>query len=140
MLEECRSIVARLTPPGKSAIASLGVAGPRAWEAVRSLFRRPRQALLPDALDTGRVYFGSLGETATGADDVILFIRSAQPKFIAEVNCHGGPEAIQYLEALLVARGLERAHADVWSAHRDGAEQAEMCALLARCSQICPDG
>ena len=45
-MSEPRSLVACLTPPGKGALATLGLAGPAAWPAVRELFR-PLRGELP---------------------------------------------------------------------------------------------
>src|SRR5437868_5180402 len=38
--------VARLTPPGQGALATLGLYGPRAWAVLRAVFR-PRVGALP---------------------------------------------------------------------------------------------
>src|SRR4051812_5660508 len=79
-----KTIVARLSPPGKSAIACLGVAGPRAWDIVRSKFVRPNDRPLPDAPTPSDLYFGSLD------DDVVLFVRHVEPMCVLEIDCHGG--------------------------------------------------
>ncbi len=125
------TIVARLSPPGKSAIACLGLAGPRAWESVRSLFRRPNQQPLPESPSAPCLFFGSLGDVQSGADDVVLFVRQIEPFVLLEIHCHGGPEVIRLLESQLAERGVEVLSAENWNAAID--DRAEILDILSRC-------
>jgi tRNA modification GTPase len=125
------NVIARLTPPGKSAIACVGVAGPAAWEGLRTLFRRPGGTVLTPT--PRQVYYGRLGESPSNADDVVLLIREVEPTFVAEIHCHGGPEVIRLLEAQLVERGLEIVSAEAWNARRHGADRAAVQEVLMRC-------
>jgi tRNA modification GTPase len=96
-------MVALLTPPGKSALATLGLAGPRAWEAARELFR-PTRGELPEEPEAGRFWLGRMGEEA--ADEVVLAVFRTVPRLVVEVHCHGGPEVTGMLLELLTGRGL----------------------------------
>jgi tRNA modification GTPase len=126
------NLVTRLTPPGKAAIACLGVAGPQAWQAVRQLFRRPRGLPLPDAPAPRQVYFGTLGDRAAGADDVVLFVRAVAPTFLAEIHCHGGPEVVRLIESLFVAHGLGSVSLEGWNTRVHGSDRAARLNILAR--------
>src|SRR5436853_3671573 len=128
------TIVVRLTPPGKSAIACLGIAGPRAWDAVRAHFRRRNDALLPEIPTTRQTLFGRFGDLTVGSDEVIIFIRQMEPTPIVEIHCHGGPEVIKLIEGILAKHGVETALLDRWLAVIHGAEKAAMIDILVRCT------
>src|SRR5262249_14062263 len=128
-----QNIIARLSPPGKSAIACLGVAGPAARDVVRSLFRRPRGTAFPDNPQPRSVLAGNFGDAASGADDVVLFIQQTAPAFVAEINCHGGPEVVRLLESLFIDRGFVAVVPTTWSNFVHGAERTAMIEVLTRC-------
>lgn len=96
--------VAVLTPPGKSALAVLGIAGPRAWETVGELFS-PRRGALPDVPEVGRFWLGRVGEDV--ADDAVLAVRRLTPQVEVELHVHGGREVVRWLTELLLTRGVE---------------------------------
>ncbi len=102
-MSEPRSLVACLTPAGRSALATLGLCGPRAWAAVRELFV-PRRGALPDIPEEGRFWLGRLGDAA--ADEGVLAVRGAGPVPCIEVHVHGGREVVCWLTELFVERGL----------------------------------
>lgn len=91
------TLMARLTPPGKAAIATLAVRGPLAWEATRRLFQ-PRRGALPAAPTPGHCWLGRLA-----GDDVILTAKSA----VIEVHCHGGIEVARLIEEAYAQHGVE---------------------------------
>ena len=93
------TIIACLTPPGKAAIATLGVRGPKAWDITCQLFQ-PRKGSLPDAPDAGRFWFGRLG-----GDEVILAVKQCTPAPHLEIHCHGGIEVVRMIEELYVECG-----------------------------------
>ncbi|MBO0696762.1 MAG: 50S ribosome-binding GTPase [Zavarzinella sp.] len=101
-MTEDRVIV--LTPPGSGAIAVLAVCGPRAWPAIRELFRPAGPKPVPAEAPSAGVWFGRLG--AGGADEVIL-IAHAPDHF--EIHCHGGRQVVAWILDLFHARGLEDA-------------------------------
>jgi tRNA modification GTPase len=98
------TVVALLTPPGKSALATLGVAGPLAWEVVRGLFSPRSGKPLPEAPQPGRWWLGRAGDDL--ADDAVLAVRRGEPIPLVELHVHGGREVSRYLADLLVERGL----------------------------------
>jgi tRNA modification GTPase len=98
--------VSVLTPPGAAAIATVAVAGPRAWEAARQLFRPAGTKPLPEAPELHRFWFGTLGE-GTG-DEVILAVKQVGPEPHIEVHCHGGRWVVRWVvESFLASGGRE---------------------------------
>ncbi len=96
--------IACLTPPGRGAIATLGLHGPRAWEVVRQLFRPRAGAELPAEPQPGRFWLGRLG--ADVADEVVLAVKRSEPVPWLEAHCHGGPEVVRLLAEQFQARDL----------------------------------
>jgi tRNA modification GTPase len=109
--------VACLTPPGRGAIATLGLYGPRAWESARQLFRTRSNTELPDASPAGRFYLGRLGKDI--ADEVVLAIRRAEPTPWLEIHCHGGREAVRLLLDLFQDSGLVVCSRDEFPRHTE---------------------
>jgi tRNA modification GTPase len=95
--------VACLTPPGRGALGTLGLFGPRAWDVLRELFR-PRHGSLPPSPPAGRFWLGRLGDEV--ADEVVVAVRRSSPVPWVEVHGHGGPEVLAFLAGLLTGRGL----------------------------------
>lgn len=93
-----------LSPPGRAALATIGLHGPRAWEAVRKIVRRPQGRPLPETPTPGRFWFAHAGDTSV--DDVVLAVKSAEPLPLVEIHCHGGKEVVRFLTELFVADGL----------------------------------
>ena len=89
--------IARLTPAGTGAIATLAVRGPAAWMITRSLFR----ARMPDVPIGGKFYLGRLGEDANASDEIVVAVK---PEGI-ELHCHGGIEVVRFLQEMFIARG-----------------------------------
>ncbi|HLN26621.1 MAG TPA: GTPase [Gemmataceae bacterium] len=100
------TFVSRLTPVGNAAIATLGLCGPAAYVAIRTLFHPSGQqsGQLPEFPDRGRIWFGRLGEKT--ADEVVVSIQSNQPAPWVEVHCHGGNEVVRMLLDLFAAHGI----------------------------------
>jgi tRNA modification GTPase len=94
------TLVACLTPPGQGAIATLGLHGPAAWDALRDLFRPRSGKPLPEAAHANQFWLGRCG--ADVADDVVLAVRDGR----YEIHCHGGYAVVQMLLDLFTARGL----------------------------------
>jgi len=90
------TVLAILTPPGRSALATLALHGPDAWAAVRAHF----QPALPETPEPGRTWLGRLGRDV--ADEVVLACKAAW----VEVHCHGGPEVVRLLVELFAERGV----------------------------------
>ncbi len=88
--------VAVLTPAGTGAIATLAVAGPTAWDAVKARFR-PAKGTLPETPPVGRFWYGSLG------DEVVVAVREEW----IEVHCHGGRRVVRWMIEQFVQLGCE---------------------------------
>jgi tRNA modification GTPase len=96
------TLFAVLTPPGKAAIATLGVRGAQAWQITRQLFQ-PVRGVLPEQPIAGRFWYGRLGDDA--ADEVIVAVKEVDPCPALEIHCHGGIAVVQMIEELYVERG-----------------------------------
>ena len=97
--------VARLTPPGTGAIATLAVRGPDAWTIARKLFRPAGPNPLPDEPKVGAFWFGRLGEGV--ADEVVLAVKALAPVPCVEVHCHGGRQVVRWLLETFAAQECE---------------------------------
>ena len=95
--------VSVLTPPGTGAIATVAVAGPRAWGIARWLFRPAGTRPLPESPEPRRVWFGTLGE-GTG-DEVVLAVKQTEPEPVVEVHCHGGRRVVRWVVEQFTERG-----------------------------------
>ena len=95
--------VALLTPPGRGALAVVGVAGRDALAAVARLFV-PRGATSLDARPDGAIVFGRWGDAERG-EELVVVRRSAQR---LEVHCHGGLAASDAVLASLEEAGAVR--------------------------------
>lgn len=104
MTEEA-DLVCVLTPPGAAAIATIALRGPRVWSVVRDLFQPLSAAPLPDCPTFGRFWPGKFGETAR--DEVVLAVKRIEPVPSLELQCHGGPEVLRFLQELLISRGIK---------------------------------
>ncbi len=93
------TLLACLTPPGKAAIATLGVRGPLAWPITCVLFK-PFKGALPAEPTPGRFWFGKLG--LAQADDAILAVKDQS----LELHCHGGIEIVRMIQDLYRERGV----------------------------------
>jgi tRNA modification GTPase len=109
--------VTLLTPPGKGALAVVGVAGPGATALVASRFTprgRPPLAARP----AGAIVFGRWqGEEHAAGEDLVV-VRLAADHF--EVHCHGGLLAPEAVIASLERQGATRQAWPRWLA--DGGE------------------
>lgn len=98
--------VRELTPTGRGAIAVLEVAGPGAIRVADAAFRPLKgQSLARTA--PGRLRVGRMG-AGLGDEVVAAIIPGTQPR--VEVQCHGGPQAVELVRSALIAAG-----ATLWS-------------------------
>ena len=91
--------VALLTPPGRGALAVVGVAGVGAAAVVDAVFAARGGRPVAGRAD-GAVAFGSWG--GVGGEEVVV-VRHAADRL--EVHCHGGRAAAAAIVASLVGRG-----------------------------------
>ena len=102
------SAFAVLTPPGRGGIAVVRCVGPASPDAVAACFRPARgEAGLPDV---GRLAYGHFTDADGRVLDEVILYRAA-PEAL-EVNCHGGPAAVEAVCRRLAALGLERVAPD----------------------------
>jgi tRNA modification GTPase len=94
--------VAVLTPPATGAIATVEVAGPRAWEIVRSLFQPANKPLAASPV-LHQTWFGKLGVNVS--DEVILAVTVVEPDVHLEIHCHGGRRIVQWIVEQFAAKG-----------------------------------
>ncbi len=92
------TVVARLTPAGQGAIATVGVQGPAAVAAVGRLFR-PHGSTAWGHVPIGRVWVGIWPSLSRGAElpspavgEELVVCRTAPER--VEIHCHGGRAAV----------------------------------------------
>lgn len=105
---------ARLTPIGTSALATVALRGPDAWNVARSLFRGRSAtsnspvahgvAELPALPEVGRFWLGRFGDQ--WSDEVVLAVVCRDPTPWLEIHCHGSEEWIRVLLEMLAQRGV----------------------------------
>lgn len=125
--------VRELTPAGRGAIAVLEVAGPGAIRIADAAFRplkgRQLAETAPGCLRVGRMGAG-LG------DEVVAVIVSADPERV-EVQCHGGPQAVELVRsALIEAGGIPWSEGDGSRTVEEEAEEALSRAATLRGAEV----
>jgi tRNA modification GTPase len=118
-MHDTRVRVALLTPPGRGALAVVGVAGAGALEIVTRLFH-PRGAAIADRPD-GAIAFGRWADPERGEELVVV---RRTPESL-EVHCHGGIAASEAVIRSLEAAGTERQPWPDWLA-AGGASEIEV--------------
>jgi len=103
--------VALLTPPGRGALAVVGVAGSGGLAAVARLFAPRGPVPLAERAD-GAVVFGRWGDPGRG-EELIVVRHSAER---LEVHCHGGLAASEAVLASLEQSGAVRQPWQEWLA------------------------
>src|SRR4051812_39877595 len=112
-----------LTPPGRGAIATVGVRGAGAIDLVARHFQ-PASGKQLTAIPFGRALFGrfqmtstlarsaSEGNAAPTSEDLIIGLIAPEE---LEINCHGGNAAAQAICEALAANGAVRIAAELWA-------------------------
>lgn len=122
------TVVARLTPLGTSALATIGIFGPAANEIVRKLFRGRD----PGTARTDRPLYGDFGGAVV--DDVVLRVCELAPTPRVEVHCHGGLALVDALMTQIEAAGARRvAWTDYLRLQGSDEIQVEAADALSRC-------
>ncbi len=122
-------IIARLTPPGRGALAVLAVQGAGAVSEVGGLFS-PAGGQVLATLPPNRGVFGRFGPEP--AEEVVILLRGPES---LEIHCHGGALAIARIETLLAARGWRSISWSEWLARtQPDAIRREAAAALAEAS------
>jgi tRNA modification GTPase len=116
----------RLTPPGRGAVATVLVAGPRAVEFASALFA-PRCGRALGQEPWGTIRFGRWGHPP-GEEVVVAALGSNR----VEIHCHGGLAAPQAVLDSLAALGCEPVDWQTWLVTTDATPiQAEALSALA---------
>jgi tRNA modification GTPase len=104
-----------LTAPGTSALATIGVMGPRAWEIVGSGFQ-PHGTRRPALGQEEQHWLGQWTEEGIG-DEVVLTLSGTEACQRVELHCHGGRTILRWLLERLAARGAILLTWPEWLAH-----------------------
>ncbi len=124
----CRVTV--LTPPGRGAIATVGVLGSQATTLVAGRFQAASGRSLT-AYPLGRVLFGSWRHASTSmASEEVVVVQSAEDQ--VDVHCHGGDVAAGSIVQTLVDAGAEHCEVSDWLEQRvpDTIQRDALAALL----------
>ncbi len=103
MPSDPRTLVAILTPPGRSAIAVVELRGPLAAVIVEEHFQSASQRRIADA-PLNHIRFGRWG------NEELVAVRRGIDRF--EIHTHGGAAAPQAIISTLLANGCKLAHKD----------------------------
>ena len=123
--------VSILTPPGRSALATLVAGGPGVWDIVRRHFR-PSGGAIPERPVVGRFWLGRLG--ADLADEVVLAVVEADR---VEVHGHGGEEISRCLVELFTSAGARQVDSFSRDAERSaGGEHAPLRVAAKRSGEV----
>jgi len=108
-----------LTPPGRGGIAVVRCLGPAAPETIAACFRpsggpstilgtalSESKGRAPNLPAVGRLAYGHFSDAGGRPLDEIILYREAETLF--EVNCHGGPAAVEAVCRRLADLGLEQ--------------------------------
>jgi tRNA modification GTPase len=125
--------VCLLTPAARGAVAVLRVWGPKAIEVAGAAFRPARGDAL-SAADLNRPRLGRAG-AGLGDEVVAVVVDGPAPGGTPEVElqCHGGPAAVEVVTEALVEAGAQRRGPFWWARHAAGsAVEARARADLSR--------
>lgn len=111
------TIAATATPIGEGGIGIIRLSGPQAPAILQALFvggapGRPSRV----CFQSHRLYYGRIVDPRSGecADEVLASTMRAPRTYtredVAEINCHGGPLALQKVLGLCLAQGARQAH------------------------------
>lgn len=99
---------ALLTPQGRGAIATIGVRGPRAVEAVARCFSPARSVSGP----ANAIRFGRWQRDPSHAGEELVICRTSADA--VEVHCHGGHAAVEAILRDLSAEGVQIVNWQSW--------------------------
>lgn len=133
-----KASVAVLTPPGRAALASLGLWGKDALALLRGCFRARDRALSPSGRD---VPWLIRAEWPEASDDVVVVMDGDESDPQVEMMCHGGRAIIASLVRRLVNLGAaERSWPDWLARCSESVLQAEAALALTQATTLrCAD-
>lgn len=109
-----RTTVAKITPDGRAAVATLVVSGLLAQQCIASHFIRASGQLL-DRIPTNRIAFGRWRRSEDISEDVVVTRRG---KYEFEVCCHGGAAAASAIIQSLTDDNVTEVNPSTWIASR----------------------
>jgi tRNA modification GTPase len=122
-----------MTPTGRGAIGVVQVWGEGAVEAANAVFRPARGARLIET-PPGRPRLGRVGRGA--GDEVVAVVLADDPPAV-EIQCHGGPVAIELVVETLGKAGAGLAGPEEWAGSRASSSiRAEALVDLARATTV----
>jgi len=108
------TICAISTPIGEGGIGIIKLSGPESLSIARKLFR-PKHPLDSDSLQSHRLYYGWITDSATGdpVDEVLLSYLRAPRTYtredVVEINCHSGYAALNRIMEMVLEAGARLA-------------------------------
>lgn len=106
-----QDVVCCLTPAGVSALAVVGLRGPRAWEKLSPFFTGSKQT--PVLTEKPRLYLGMLQRDGLG-DQVVLMLQGSAVHQEIELQLHGGPGTVAWCLQLAQDLGFHLLHWPEW--------------------------
>ncbi|EGF26245.1 GTPase [Rhodopirellula baltica] len=100
----------RLTGVGLSAVAVIGLRGPRALQCVQDCFTPATNA--SSSLSAGQVRYGTWKSSDDGPGESIVLTPMTDGSF--EIHGHGGEAAVSAILASLTDRGVESVESSTW--------------------------
>ncbi len=98
------TIVARITPGGRSAVALIRISGRESWKIVRQLVSR-----FPESITPGSFFYSKILEEGKVVDDVVVSLWKGPASYtgedVVEIGSHGNPLIVQKLIELCIAAG-----------------------------------
>jgi tRNA modification GTPase len=128
------TVVALLTPPGRGALATIGVRGPNAWQYTNA-------CITPSIVESAassppRPWLRHFhGEQGTSEELVVVF---SQPEE-GRIHCHGGIAACEAVLQALERQGVERIDWKEWTKQSNPAQISLADALTERTALILLD-
>ncbi len=129
------TVVSRLTAAGRSAVAVIGLCGPRAEECIAACF----QSATSSRWRVGQVRYGTwrpphrpTGDSIVGESVVLTPIGETH----FEIHGHGGAAAVSRIIDSLVQLGATSVDAATWDQQLSGLQHASIEPLLAEAAQV----
>lgn len=125
------TIVSLLTPPGRGALATIGVRGPQAWQFTNACVMPP----IDESLSPRPWLRDFRGEQGTSEELVVVFPCADE----ARIHCHGGTAACAAVLQALESQGAMRIDWQEWASEVAPARHALADALTERTALILLD-
>ena len=98
------TIVACITPSGRSAVALIRLSGGDSWRIARRLLSR-----FPESIKAGSFFYSKIVDQGSVVDDVVVSLWKSPASYtgedVVELGCHGNPLIVRKLIELSIAAG-----------------------------------